>query len=334
MTNSNGTEDNAHMPSTTTSPSAILHACGSCGEPEERQPCLTCVKCDILFHYKCTKIPPYELIKYVKKQYKRKYICKHCTISTHTDELNTLTETMQMFDGQELLLNDYKKRLSVALRGKEDLMIATTTYEKKLTEHEDTIRQLQAKWQEIQQESEKVEDRKEEKKHRESREFAEFAEEIRTMKNMIFELNDKVNHTQRQKYQQHQQQEREQYETINKAIPICYVCGRAGHVARNCRNNIINRPPHRQGYPQRYNYMYMYNRSHNNKQQYHHHNNRPYNNRQHYNYNNDQQNNAQFRQYWNPSQPSYPYHNQYYMPSPSNNWFRPPTSMPSIVPCF
>ena len=316
MTNGSVTED-TQLP--TTSPSVILRACGSCGESEERQSCLKCVKCDTFFHYTCTKIPPYELVKYIKKQYKRKYICRQCTLSIHPNEFNTITDNMQTFDGQELLLDDYKKQLSIALRSKEDLMIATATYEKKLTEHEDTIRQLQTKLQQAEQDSKKEEDRREEMKQTED---GDLVEEIKSIKRAICELNDRVNQTHRQQYQE-QQQPRLYY----KASPTCYSCGRSGHIARNCRDNRTNRPPRTQTY--RHN---NYNRSHYNNQQYYYRNNRPYNSQQHHN--NGQQSNAQFRQHLNLKPTSNSHPTQHYIPSPTNHWFQPHTLMPSITPYF
>ena len=53
---------------------------------------ITCDKCSCDFHLNCTSLPPYELVKYVKKNlYKRKFICRSCVEKIHPKELKSIT---------------------------------------------------------------------------------------------------------------------------------------------------------------------------------------------------------------------------------------------------
>ena len=66
--------------------------CAVCNEDEDREQCFWCDKCANPFHYSCTELPHYELVKYMRNQYKRKYTCSTCTQKLHPNEIHKLAQ--------------------------------------------------------------------------------------------------------------------------------------------------------------------------------------------------------------------------------------------------
>lgn len=174
---------NASTPSSPTgasqSPTFVVsqNLCSACNIPATDF--LQCKKCNAIRHYICTDLPVYEIVKYTKENlYHRKYACKNCVYKLHQQEMDVISDKMkhpQRIDGNELLLNDYKKRLEIKnkeltsiyetasrtigeknevrdenvklqeeirslQRKNEDLLLTITVYDQKFTEYEEKER--------------------------------------------------------------------------------------------------------------------------------------------------------------------------------------------------
>lgn len=67
--------------------------CEACGKTRQLEDNLTCSKCKKYFHFSCTELPNYELVKYYKTNlYKRKYICPICINNLHPRDLHNITQ--------------------------------------------------------------------------------------------------------------------------------------------------------------------------------------------------------------------------------------------------
>ena len=80
--------------------------CVVCSKDEDFEQFFYCDKCGNLFHYSCTQLPMYELVKYMRNQYKRKYTCSSCVEKLHPNESLKITQLMKNNTNQSMHKTD------------------------------------------------------------------------------------------------------------------------------------------------------------------------------------------------------------------------------------
>lgn len=68
------------------------HICCKCDQEGESEGSITCDKCSRFYHFYCTDLPIYELVKYTKRQFNRKFTCGVCMESLYSNDIKKITQ--------------------------------------------------------------------------------------------------------------------------------------------------------------------------------------------------------------------------------------------------